>query len=540
MVADRRPAGRVRRHRRLDRPRRQRVFGPITVPGYLWSIYAQSDGAAPLDRPDRRRPALGPAGGLGQRRRLLGRLLRLPRRVRRANGALLTRRPLALGGGSPLSLSWARRDVARNTVYAAVGVLGLADGFVVAFRPGGADRRRGRPRRSTRRRRRWRRRRRRRRPAGPSILAGPGAASTGYATPVMVTQRRRPAVVRQPRRRPARRRGQGQGTRRRAAVQDQAHRPRGVRAGRGAGEDAAGQVVRLLLLAAPRACRGRSRSEDDVRGSRDVQASRARMRPTASARTFADDRALLSTSSPTSSHAPKGPARSSCTSAPSPWRGRRATATGTRRTTVRARRRAGLDEAEVLVRSLTRWFQLINLAEDNERIRRLRERERRDAPAPRRGSLRDAVRRLRDDGVESEALRELLAQAEIRLVVTAHPTEARRRTTIEKLARVFGVLRDLDERPGIPVERRAPAARADDPGAVGIGRAARGRPRPSSTRCARASSGSSRRSRPRSPSVYRDLELALEEAFGGRRRSRCPRCSRSGPGSAAIATATRT
>ena len=108
-----------------------------------------------------------------------------------------------------------------------------------------------------------------------------------------------------------------------------------------------------------------------------------------------------------------------------------------------------LDRAEVLVRTLTRWFQLINLVEDNERIRRIREREVREAPAPRRGSLRDSIQRLRREGVDAEALRGLLAQAEVRLVLTAHPTEARRRTTIEKLARVFGVLRDLDERPGI-------------------------------------------------------------------------------------------
>jgi phosphoenolpyruvate carboxylase len=50
-----------------------------------------------------------------------------------------------------------------------------------------------------------------------------------------------------------------------------------------------------------------------------------------------------------------------------------------------------LDEAEVLVRSLTRWFQLANLAEDNERIRRVRARDLREAPAPRPGSLREAV-----------------------------------------------------------------------------------------------------------------------------------------------------
>jgi phosphoenolpyruvate carboxylase len=108
-----------------------------------------------------------------------------------------------------------------------------------------------------------------------------------------------------------------------------------------------------------------------------------------------------------------------------------------------------VEQAEVLVRSLTRWFQLINLVEDNERIRRIRERERREAPAPRAGSLRDALERLAAEGVGADALRTLLARAEVRIVLTAHPTEARRRTTIEKLARVFGVLRDLDERPGI-------------------------------------------------------------------------------------------
>ncbi len=107
-------------------------------------------------------------------------------------------------------------------------------------------------------------------------------------------------------------------------------------------------------------------------------------------------------------------------------------------------------EAEVLVRSLTRWFQLINLAEDNDRIRRLRSREIEHSPAARSGSLRDVVRGLAADGVSAQQLRDMLAGAELRLVLTAHPTEARRRTTLEKLARVFAILRDLDERPDRP------------------------------------------------------------------------------------------
>ena len=106
-----------------------------------------------------------------------------------------------------------------------------------------------------------------------------------------------------------------------------------------------------------------------------------------------------------------------------------------------------LEGAEMLVRSLTRWFQLVNLAEDNERIRRMAAREAREAPAPRRGSLLDAITRLQRQGEDRDAVARRLRDLEIRLVLTAHPTEARRRTTIEKLARVFDVLRELDERP---------------------------------------------------------------------------------------------
>ena len=114
-----------------------------------------------------------------------------------------------------------------------------------------------------------------------------------------------------------------------------------------------------------------------------------------------------------------------------------------------------LDDAQVLMRSLSRWFQLMNLAEDNERVRRLRRRERAHAGAARTGSLRAAVEHLAERGATAEELRDMLAGAELRLVMTAHPTEARRRTTVEKLARIFARLRDLDERPPVPGDETA-------------------------------------------------------------------------------------
>src|ERR1700743_2440290 len=104
-----------------------------------------------------------------------------------------------------------------------------------------------------------------------------------------------------------------------------------------------------------------------------------------------------------------------------------------------------LDRMEVLVRALTRWFQLINLAEDNERVRRPRGRGLGEPEAARSGSLREASPRLQSSGMTRAQLQKLLDQAELRLVMTAHPTEARRRTTIDKLARVFAVLHEVRE-----------------------------------------------------------------------------------------------
>ncbi|MGH2558458.1 MAG: phosphoenolpyruvate carboxylase [Thermomicrobiales bacterium] len=110
------------------------------------------------------------------------------------------------------------------------------------------------------------------------------------------------------------------------------------------------------------------------------------------------------------------------------------------------------DEAKVLIRAFTNYFQLINLSEDNERIRRIRRREADHHPDARRGSVREAVEMLARQGVTADGFQHLLHRAEVRLVLTAHPTEARRRTVIDKLARVFHVIRDLDERAVLPRE----------------------------------------------------------------------------------------
>ena len=175
-----------------------------------------------------------------------------------------------------------------------------------------------------------------------------------------------------------------------------------------------------------------------------------------------------------------------------------------------------LDDAQVLMRSLSRWFQLINLAEDNERVRRLRRRERAGGGAPRAGSLRAAIVHLAERGTTAAELREMLAGAELRLVMTAHPTEARRRTTVEKLARIFARLRDLDER--LPVPGDEVAAHRALAGTIqelwGSDEVRAASPTPLDEVHAGLVYFASTLHRV-VPELYRELEAAVEEAYPG-------------------------
>ena len=176
----------------------------------------------------------------------------------------------------------------------------------------------------------------------------------------------------------------------------------------------------------------------------------------------------------------------------------------------------GLDDAQVLMRSLSRWFQLVNLAEDNERVRRLRRREHGLGDTPRAGSLRAAIQHLAERGTTAAELREMLDGSELRLVMTAHPTEARRRTTVEKLARIFARLRDLDERPPVPADeaeaRRAIAGTIQELWGSDEVRAAS--PTPLDEVHAGLVYFASTLHRV-VPELYRELEAAVEECFPG-------------------------
>jgi phosphoenolpyruvate carboxylase len=101
-----------------------------------------------------------------------------------------------------------------------------------------------------------------------------------------------------------------------------------------------------------------------------------------------------------------------------------------------------IDRAEQVARAFTCYFQLINLAEERHRARALRERDRGTEPLAE--SLEQAVAEIRS-GHGEETLRELLDDLVIHPVLTAHPTESRRRAVVAAIARVGAQLEALDD-----------------------------------------------------------------------------------------------
>jgi phosphoenolpyruvate carboxylase len=101
-----------------------------------------------------------------------------------------------------------------------------------------------------------------------------------------------------------------------------------------------------------------------------------------------------------------------------------------------------LERADAVARAFTVYFHLANLAEEHHRVRTLRERD--TGGEPMRESLAAAVPVLRE-WLDPDAFDLLLADLRVHPVLTAHPTEARRRAVTEVLRRIGVLLDDLAE-----------------------------------------------------------------------------------------------
>jgi len=104
-----------------------------------------------------------------------------------------------------------------------------------------------------------------------------------------------------------------------------------------------------------------------------------------------------------------------------------------------------------VVRAFTMYFHLINMAEENQRLRRIAEREVEDRP--RDESIGSAIRALRESAVPENDVRGLLQDLAIRPVITAHPTEARRMTVLRQLRRIYSLVEVLTGGRLTPVQR---------------------------------------------------------------------------------------
>ena len=115
-----------------------------------------------------------------------------------------------------------------------------------------------------------------------------------------------------------------------------------------------------------------------------------------------------------------------------------------------------LGRAEAVARAFTCYFQLINLAEERQRMRTLRQRgEQREA-------IDDSLAAAVDEAVARdgrEALTALLDRLRVHPVFTAHPTEARRRVVTEALRRI-GEQLDRFDVTHVPRTARADIARS--------------------------------------------------------------------------------
>ena len=105
-----------------------------------------------------------------------------------------------------------------------------------------------------------------------------------------------------------------------------------------------------------------------------------------------------------------------------------------------------LDEAYGVVKAFASYFQLVNLAEEQARVRALRNRARANHSDgdPMRETISAAIMDLQRQGVTAGQVQQLLDRLLVMPVITAHPTEAKRRTVMVKLARIAGKLHELD------------------------------------------------------------------------------------------------
>ncbi|GGE02250.1 phosphoenolpyruvate carboxylase [Paenibacillus nasutitermitis] len=97
-----------------------------------------------------------------------------------------------------------------------------------------------------------------------------------------------------------------------------------------------------------------------------------------------------------------------------------------------------------VIRAFAIYFQLVNIAEQNHRIRRKRDYERSAGETVQPGSIESAVQVLREQGIAVDEVKEMIEGISLELVMTAHPTEATRRAVLDIHQRIANEVMELD------------------------------------------------------------------------------------------------
>lgn len=114
----------------------------------------------------------------------------------------------------------------------------------------------------------------------------------------------------------------------------------------------------------------------------------------------------------------------------------------------------GINQIRELLRLTTIFFHLVNSLEQHEIIRINRERARKiDVEHPRPESIADALRFFKKKGFSYEDALELFNKMDIQPTITAHPTEARRRSILNKQENITAMIGDVDDPRLTPNER---------------------------------------------------------------------------------------
>jgi phosphoenolpyruvate carboxylase len=113
---------------------------------------------------------------------------------------------------------------------------------------------------------------------------------------------------------------------------------------------------------------------------------------------------------------------------------------------------------EILARTLQVqgiWFQLLSIAEQNAAMRRRRQVEAERGHEQLRGTFAQVISSAAASGIPAADIHRLLEALRIRPVITAHPTEAKRVTVLEKHRRIYRRLVELESPRWTPRERQA-------------------------------------------------------------------------------------